>query len=91
MVSCQISQNTRCIDRSVSGMITDMLAKYLSFSSTGGIGEYYQLDPITDMLYITAFSTVQFVLMCWSNAMLWNGIFLLETGDISQVPIDRSE
>ena len=28
-------------------------------------GEYYRLDPITDMLYITAFSTVQFVLMCW--------------------------
>jgi hypothetical protein len=30
-------------------------------------GEYYRLDPITDMLYITAFSTVQFVLMCWRD------------------------
>ena len=28
-------------------------------------GEYYQLEPITDMLYITVFLKVQFVLMCW--------------------------
>ena len=26
-------------------------------------GEYYRLEPITDMLYITAFLEVQFVLM----------------------------
>jgi hypothetical protein len=44
MVSCQISQNTRCIGRSISDMITDMLAKYLSFSSTGGIWRQVQLS-----------------------------------------------
>jgi len=30
-------------------------------------GEYYRLGPITDMSYITAFSTVQFVLMYWTE------------------------
>ena len=31
-------------------------------------GEYNRLDQSTDMLYITTYSTDQFVLMCWRIA-----------------------
>ena len=41
-------------------------------------GEYYQLEPITDMLYITAFSDAQFVLMCWSHPQVFDEDFAFD-------------
>ena len=54
-------------------------------------GEYLQLRQTTDMLYITAFSNVQFVLMCWSNTKIDRRNFLTRiSGIFNQLETEKN-